>query len=772
MRLVIAFPTMKFEYTVIAAAVAALLPALSAAQVPSPTPTTLTPITVTGSAIDDRFADSVSDPVSTKTFSSQQVEERHAKNLIEVLRSVAGITADLQGDGETIKIKLRGVENQRYMGEKPGVAIVVDGVPVFERTGKVNIDLDNIESIKVIKGGASYLYGEDALAGAVIITTKRGASNKGFKVETDAGSFGYRRALVKGGFATDDITGHVQYSDRDQEGYYYLSRTFSKTYSGNLKYAINGTSDLSLGFENSKRFRDREGSVTGEVNAANDPTGANGGRGFSRNFNVDLSRYNLTYSNDLTDASNVLAVLYQYQDDTNYWSNPMRFTSTGAATSSVNDYSTFNDYGQVQRGVKTEYRQSFEDLAVMGGLELKRNTFENFNVALNSYRTVAANPATLVNKGTIQADDFTTESTVALYGETKLNLSRDTAATLNARYDRITIGFDAKPVSGNGNKTVSEGRDFHVMNYRTGLSHALSSSTSMFGAISTGFRAPTAEQLYRGQTTTSALIKSNPDLEPEKALNFELGIKHKAAIFGWESSFNATVFQLDRRDFILDSNGQYSATGTTTGGGSQFRNIGGTRSRGLELELTTQPHHKWDFDVAYTYLDAVFTQYDNYYQSLGNPNGTFRNTAAAAQAAPGSWAANYTVVAYNNTGKQVPRTPPHQLTLRARYAIAPGWTAGAEVDYKATSFADEINQERLPGRTLLNLSAQYNQKIAAWKGSRLTAFVGVENVADQRYYITSRGTGDANFDGKYDSLDPSIVPDTGRVWRAGLSVQF
>ena len=151
----------------------------------------LGPITITESAIDNRFSSSVTDPGSSVTFSRQQVEEQHAKNLIEILRSVSGVTADLQGDGETIKIKLRGVENQRFMGEKPGVAIVIDGVPVFERTGKVNIDIDNIESIKVIKGGASYLYGEDALSGAVVITTKRGASQQGFKVEADAGSFGY-----------------------------------------------------------------------------------------------------------------------------------------------------------------------------------------------------------------------------------------------------------------------------------------------------------------------------------------------------------------------------------------------------------------------------------------------------------------------------------------------------------------------------------------------------------------------------------------------------
>ncbi len=366
---------------------------------PSAAAEVLGPITVTGSAIDDRFATTVSDPVSTTTFSRDQVERQHAKNLIEVLRSVSGLTADLQGDGETLKIKLRGVENQRYMGEKPGVAIVIDGVPVYERTGKVNIDLDNIESIKVIKGGASWLYGEDALAGAVVITTRRGAGQKGMSVEADAGSFGYRRGLVRAGFALDDVTGHLQYSDRKQDGYYFLSRTYSRTLSGNLKYALGGTSDLSLGFETSSRFRDREGSVTGASAAAADPRGLNDGRGYSRNFNVDLGRYNLTYSNDLSERSNLLAVVYQYQDDTTFWSSPMRFSASGAPTTSVSDYATLNDYTQLQRGFKSEYRTRAGALAVMAGTEFKRNTFRNFNSTLNSYRTRPAGPVTPAGLG-------------------------------------------------------------------------------------------------------------------------------------------------------------------------------------------------------------------------------------------------------------------------------------------------------------------------------------------------------------------------------------
>lgn len=731
----------------------------------------LAPITITGSAIDDRFSSTATDPVSTVTITREQVEEQHAKNLIEVLRSVSGVTADLQGDGETLKIKLRGVENQRYMGEKPGVAIIIDGVPVFERTGKVNIDIDNIESIKVIKGGASYLYGEDALAGAVVITTKRGAGHQGFKLDTDLGAFGYRRYLARAGLARDDLSGHIQYSDRDQDGYYFMSRTFSKTWSGNLQYALDARSDLSLGFEKSERFRDREGSVTGEINAFNDPKGLDGGRGFSRNFNVDLSRYNLTYSNDLDERSHVMAVLYQYQDDTSFWSNPMRFAATGAPTTLLDHYSTINDYTQVQRGLKTEYRTRFDQLALMGGLEFKRNTFLNHASALNSYRSRPTGPVTPA--GMVMSDDFTAENTQAFYGEAKVGLSEKTAATFNLRHDRIGIRFNALPVAGNGNRTVAERKDFDVSSYRLGLTHALDRATSLHAAVSTGFRAPTAEQLYRGQTTTNALVQGNPDLQPEKATSFEIGLKHQTQLAGWPSSLNAALFQVDRKDFILDSNGQYAGTNNPAGGGSQFRNIGGARSRGLELELRTQPHHRWSFDAAYTLLDAYFTRYESYYQTYGNANGTYvAHPTAAQRANPGFWQGNFTVEKFDNTGNKLPRTPPHQFNLRANYLPAPGWTLSGEMDYKSKSWSDEINQEKLPGRTVFNLTAQYSTKLSGWPGARLSAYVRVDNLFDKHYYLTARGSGDANLDGRYTREDPSIVVDPGRAWRIGLNLQF
>lgn len=148
-------------------------------------------IGIDSTTIDDRFHSSRTEASSTSAIDGQKVDDAHIENLQQVLQAIPGITTEIKS-GDTLKIHIRGVENQRYMGEKPGVAVVIDGVPVFERTGAVNIDLDNIASIKVIKGGASYLFGDDALAGAVIITTKKGATNKSM-LASEFGSFGYQK---------------------------------------------------------------------------------------------------------------------------------------------------------------------------------------------------------------------------------------------------------------------------------------------------------------------------------------------------------------------------------------------------------------------------------------------------------------------------------------------------------------------------------------------------------------------------------------------------
>ena len=139
-------------------------------------------IQVVSSTIDDKFESTKSEVSSVSVITEEEIEKLNPKNITDVLNTIPGLTVSKVGT-DIVKVHIRGVGNHQYMGEQPGVAIVIDGVPVQETTGKINVDLDNIASIKVIKGGASYLYGNDALAGAVIITTKRAKGKDFSKIE-------------------------------------------------------------------------------------------------------------------------------------------------------------------------------------------------------------------------------------------------------------------------------------------------------------------------------------------------------------------------------------------------------------------------------------------------------------------------------------------------------------------------------------------------------------------------------------------------------------
>ncbi|WP_130538317.1 TonB-dependent receptor [Thiomicrorhabdus indica] len=726
-------------------------------------------VKVTSSIIEDKFESDADIPASTTVIKGETVEAKHATNLIEVLRSIPGITADVAGEGDGIKIKIRGVDNQRYMGEKPGVAIVIDGVPVFERTGKVNIDLDNIESIRVVKGGASYLFGEDALAGAVIITTKRGAENAGVTVEADTGSHGYTRTLAKIGMAEDDFAAHIQVADRHSDGYYHLSEKDEESVSGAIEYYLSDTSELTLGFESSERFRDNSGSVAGVTAAKEDPRGVYSGRSYTRMFNVDLSRFNLTYSNDFSDTGNISAIAYQYKDITDFWSSPIRYDGSGTEVGDeqVDMYAKLNDYEQIQRGVKLEARDSFGNFALMAGIELKKNTFDEQTTVKEDYRSYSRGSTVLA--GTLTSDSYREEITKALYTEAKTALSEKTTMTANYRFDRIEL--DGKDRMDG----LNDQNDFSVHSWRLGADHDISEQTSLYGSVSTGFRAPSLSEL-----------STNSELEPETIMNYEIGMRSKLNLFGWDTHLNSSLFYINRKDFITSSIGQYVNSGAADANEdieNMHDNIGHTSSKGLELALQTQKKHRLSFDFAYTYLISKFERYDNYFMALGNPYGTsvdsledLNGGTYLSRGRPATCTPEDCVyfMHYDNTGNYVPRTPKHLVNFRINWFPTNTIRVSTEIDYRGESYADEINQEKLPSRTLVNLGVEYKARASLFstKPSDFSIFMKIDNVFDDQFYMTARGHRDGDYNGIYNQEDLSINVDPGRVWMAGMKVQF
>ncbi|MEN8304035.1 MAG: TonB-dependent receptor [Campylobacterota bacterium] len=702
-------------------------------------------IQVESSTIDDKFANKLTEVSSTSTLSGDEVEEFHAENIADVLNTLPGVTVR-KNEGDSNKIHIRGVATEMYMGERPGVAIVIDGVPVQERAGAVNIDVDNIESIKVLKGGASYLYGNDAIAGAVIITTKRPKGKSEGLVGTEQGSYGYEKYLASYTAGTENFAANVQASYKASDGYWEDSDYYTKSVNGKFQYYIDDSSDITFGADKTLRYENDTGSITHTTfdgtdytnNVETNPT-SEGEVGYSTDYDIDLTKLFLTYSKDFDNSSNLMAQIYQYDDTTENKSSAYDSDRDG-----VRDDHLYDAYANtVQRGLKSEYRLDGTKIASMLGLDLARNEEDR-----NTKYRVDYTDRSDVNHtiGEVTSNTEGKEAINAIYGELKYAVTNDFTTTLNARYDNINYDYTNNLTSTNWDT------DYNEASYRVGTTYNLAGKQIIFASISTGFRVPTLSQIYAGDMSTSTYsgtYYNNTDIDTEKTYNYEIGLRYQDNLLSYEFS----VFQLDRKGVIGKSSGNYAST---SGVDVYYDNMADVQNTGLELGISSNKQKDVSFVFNYTYLDSRYTKYDEYNKILFDKD-------------LGSRGEDYVEGVYDLSGNKVPRTSDHTIYLEGNYRPIKSVLVTADVSYRSSQYADEMNEVKVDGYAIVNLRAKYNVTLANFD---IEMFGKIENIFDEQYYMMPRVTGDRNDDNLYDLRDMGLTVNPGRTFLAGLSAKF
>ncbi|MBA0884277.1 TonB-dependent receptor [Flavobacterium sp. BBQ-18] len=111
-------------------------------------------------------------------ITADDLKKRPGQSVAEVLSTVAGveINGNQSRNGKDLGVFIRG-------GRGHQVLILIDGVPVTDASGiSLSYDLrllsvQQVESIEVMKGAASTLYGSGAATGVINITLKKAAKN-------------------------------------------------------------------------------------------------------------------------------------------------------------------------------------------------------------------------------------------------------------------------------------------------------------------------------------------------------------------------------------------------------------------------------------------------------------------------------------------------------------------------------------------------------------------------------------------------------------------
>ena len=408
--------------------------------------------------------------------------------------------------------------------------------------------------------------------------------------------------------------------------------------------------------------------------------------------------------------------LYRYEDDkTNY---------TARDRNNPTWHSEFKDEEWIQNGIKTEYRKSFSNFALMTGVDIQRNSIDNL--------TYETEPDT-TTVGDLIEDSNVDEDVNAVYMELKNQFSSLTT-TLNARYDNIKHDY-----KDNVDSSFNVDPSYDAFSYRVGINYKINSQHNVYASISTGFKAPTASQVSTNQGGVSSGDITSGNIDIENTYNYEIGFIGKE--FGLD--YGASIYQLDRKDYIGLVGGSYTWA-SDEDEDLYYGNVGDMRSRGFELSLNSNKEEVLSFDLAYTYLDAVFTKYSLTQVVGGGWGGAIYDTA-------------------DLSGNQVPRTSKHTLNLIVDYRPIPKLTISPELLAKGSYYADEANEFKQDGYEVVNLRVNYKFT------ENLEIFGSIDNLFDTTYYEFVN-VSSASIDKTME--DATIRVSPGREYYVGLRAKF
>ncbi|MEE8526691.1 MAG: TonB-dependent receptor plug domain-containing protein, partial [Thermoanaerobaculia bacterium] len=153
---------------------------------------------------------------SVTVIDAEEIELRAKTSVAELLRSVPGVEVVRGGGpGQVTSVFIRG-------GNSSHTLVLIDGVRVNgPSTGAfdfANLSTDNVERIEIVRGPQSTLYGSEAMAGVISITSKRGREGLHFSGLAEAGELDHRRwsLTVDGGGDRFDYS--VAVSDESTAG--------------------------------------------------------------------------------------------------------------------------------------------------------------------------------------------------------------------------------------------------------------------------------------------------------------------------------------------------------------------------------------------------------------------------------------------------------------------------------------------------------------------------------------------------------------------------
>ena len=611
-------------------------------------------------------------PFSTKSVSSDEIEDRLATSIAEVMKYDASVTAISPAIGShPATIAMRGLRLDDLNGYK------IDGLANINRGTEMPLEV--FESVEALKGLSGFMYGFGSPGGVINYVSKRPTTDPSFSADIGYQQGGALKEHVDAGgrFGADEQFGYRLNLLHEEGGLREDSGSIDRNAAGlNLDWRVNR--DLALYFDTLYQKRRSVGGtdiITDIRYKIPEPISGTSSINSDGAFN-EVEYYLSTLGAEYRLAPDWKANLsYRYSDSTRVYKKDQYYLqdSLGRYRDRVTSESHAYTFNQVQATLEGAFSTGFVKHQVILGAMTQELVSESSVVTPKTYigyGNLAAptiySASTVNYSGGTYDDEKTTQH--ALFASNTLTFSPQWSALAGVRYTRFKdTGYTT------ANKVSAE----YPANKATptlALLYKPRPDTTLYVS-----HVEALEQAASAPSTSRNPV--NQIFAPIKSKQSELGVKTEHQL--WNAT--ASLFRIDRA-------AQY------TNAANYFVTDGQTRYQGLEVNSVVQAAKNVSVEGGIMLLDTELRD-----------------------AAP----------AYS--GKRAVGAPQRQASMQVTYRpeFVPGLALHAGTQYLGALALDAGNVHTLSPYALFDAGLNYRTRMG---GHMVSVRLNVTNLADRKYW--------------------------------------
>lgn len=676
-------------------------------------------------------------PVAISKLTAKTINESKATAIYEIINKTPGVLmVNLGNEQNMMAIRQPMTTNAYYLYLEDGLPIRPLGI--FNHNALLEINQFNLESIEVVKGPVSSLYGPEAVGGTINLISLKPSINPEFKFGIQADQWGYKRIQAAGGATIGKIGFHIaRISSLQENGWMTFSDYNKDNLNVRIDYNISASTRLISNTMWGKYYSDMSGGVN-ENDFYNRDYKSTSDFTYRKS---DALRTRLTLEHDWNENSS--SYLTVYHRDNKLGQNPSYGIKWNAdPTKKDIYYPTQNNnpelaYGEVNSnnfksyGAIAQHTQKFDFLntkLVAGALydyspvtyrayrtDLKANLNPG-GLTVNNYEVIAERPD-------IKLVDYTADIyNAAGYAQLSFSPIEKVIVSLGGRYDNMKVDYANALDQSTGTKIYDK------VTFKAGANYNPFENAGFYGNYSQGFAPPGITSIFRAKPrtggTTGVPAEFYYNLKPATFENYEIG--------GWLSllqnklNFDYALYYMEGKNELLNVKLENNDT--------DYRSAGETRHKGIEFGVSYKPSSQINFRLGGTYAQHTFIDF----KVSDKPTDALQDLDGKEMPAAPRWSGNSELYYYPNW--------------------LPNFRTSIEWQHVGSYYQDQVNTVKYSGYDIFNFRAGYQ-----WKSFEI--YGNIINLTDKLYaYNVSR----ANLS----TSQPAYLAAAPRTFLVGIQYNF